>query len=247
MKKFKIYRRKFGGVVSFILKIIVTLLLLGGLFYVIFKLDYFRVLQVEINGAKNFVSSADLEELTKARSLGQPIFTVDKKELENSLERNFQGAKEISISRKLPKTLVVSVTERVPLAVVKDAQDNYYLIDEDGYVLGRVDQAKTNLPKVNYDKDISVGYVLEPELVSVFLSLLSVLDENKILISDLTVTQNYLSFYVDKGFVKVLISNVKNEKESVETLSSLLEKLASEGKEPGLIDLRYDKVVVSYK
>lgn len=247
MKKAKVYRRKFGKTIFLILKIVVIVVFLGGLVYVATQSGTFNISGVEIRGAKNFVSSADLTELANSRSVGKNILTFNKGELEKSLERDFQGAKEITTRRKLPSTLVINVTERTPLAVIKDLQDSYFLVDNDGYVLGKVDPSKTNLPKVNYEKNVSVGYVLEPDLVLVFLSLLKVLDDNKILVSDLTLTPRYLSFYTNGGEVEVLISNEKSREESVETLGNLLEKLSSEGKDPSLIDLRYDKVVVSYR
>lgn len=247
MNKVKFYKRKFGKTVERVVKIVLLVLLTIVTGFVIFKLDYFRISEVEVVGAKNFVSSVDLKELAKSRSVGDHILFFDKTSLIDSLERNFQGAKHIKISRKLPSTIVVKVTERNPLAVVKDSSGEHYLVDEDGYALGKVDPSKTNLPKVNYSKKISVGYVLEPELVSVFLSLLQALDDEKILVSNLTVTPRYLSFRVDKGSIEVLISNEKDKQKSVGVLGNLLEKLSSEGKEPSLIDLRYDKVVVSYR
>lgn len=247
MKKIRFYRRKFGSTVLFVIKIIAICAFICGLVYVFFKLDYFDISDVEIKGVKNFVSSTDLNELAESRSLGKNIFLFKKRKLEESLKKDFQGAKTILIRRKLPSTLVVNVEERVALAVVKDLQDDYFLVDNEGYVLGKIDPSKTNLPKVNYGADISVGFILEPGLVLRFLSLLKVLDENKILVSDLTITSEHISFYIDSNDVQVLISNKKSEKESVEVLGSLLEKLSTEGKDPSLIDLRYDKVVVSYK
>jgi cell division septal protein FtsQ len=240
----KVFVRRFGKFFSFV---VIGLAIFGFLlaFYEVFvNSEAFKVSEVEIVGAKTFVNSGDAQQLADRKSLGVHIMMLDAKEMEVVMQNNFQGAREIKVKKDYPSKVVVEITERVPLAVVfSNRSDDYFLIDEEGYVLGVIDEEKTNLPKVTYDGTLQVGYFLDKDLVPLYLELLNSLDETNLKASSVTVSERYVSFYLDDS-IHVLVGRSKDLSNSIKILSELVKQLALEGAEISRIDLRFDKVIV---
>jgi cell division septal protein FtsQ len=240
-------KRKVAKVSKYFTFVLVGIALFLGLYLIFIKFDLLSVARVEVVGAQSFVNSTDLTELAKSRAYGKNIITFPVKDLEDSLRENFQGARSLNISKKYPQTLVITVIERVPLAILhNDLNENHYLVDEEGYVLGIVDANTTNLPKVFYAEEIAVGYFLDQKLVSVYFELLAAVDESEVQISSASVHKDFIVAY-SVGSVEILLGVDKNIKESIIVLADLLKQLATEGKDARRIDMRYDKVVVSYR
>ena len=148
------------------------------------------------------------------------------------------------IKKDYPSRVVVEITERVPLAVVYSSRsDEHFLVDEEGYVLGIVDEERTNLPKVTYNGTLQVGFFLDEDLVPLYLELLNSLDATNLKASSVSVSERYISFYIDDS-VQVLVGRSKDLSNSVKILSELVKQLALEGAEIRRIDLRFDKVIV---
>lgn len=229
-------------------KIPVSLLLVLGLVYLIFTESEFLIVKtVEIEGATSFVNLTDIKELSSTRVMGKNIMSVNITGLRTSLLETFQGAKDILIARKPPSTIKIFVIERTPLAVISNNKNEYqYLVDEDGYVLGQVKPGTTNLPEVRYKHEIAVGFFLNSESVSAYFEVLKALDSEKLFASSMSVQSDYLTLFVKDG-IEVLIGSNKNITDTVSTLSSLLDQLLAEGKNVKRVDLRYDKVIVSYR
>lgn len=227
--------------------------LLGGFvlgllgFYLFEVSDFLKVDQVEILGAKSFVNKSDLAEVVKTKALGKNIFFLNKEEIRQCLQENFQGARSIYVQKILPRELKISIDERVPMAVVMTPKlEESYLVDEEGYVLGIVEEKSTNLPNVQYEGNIKVGYFLDQKLISVYFEVLKALDEEEILASSVSVTPRYLRFFVN-NLTEVFIGSDKDVSSAVKALRALITQLKAEGRNPKKIDLRYDKVSVSYE
>lgn len=230
-----------------ILRNVFLVLLIPILFYLfVYKYRVFDIKEVMISGAKSYVNQEDLHNVVSTNVENKNIFFLNTEELEASLQDNFQGAKTISISKKLPNKLEIVVKEREPLALIHQNNEEIFMVDEDGYVLGLVDKTKTNLPKIKYEGDIKIGYFINKEFVPVYLQLLDSVDSNKINVSSISVSAKNISMYVDGG-IHVVLSQEKSTVESVSILSKLLKQLHVEGKNAKKIDLRYDKVIVSYE
>lgn len=240
-------RRRFASVSKYITPLL-SILVLCAFFYLIFiKFEFFNIKNMEVSGIQSFVSEIDLRELAKSRSYGKNIFVFSAKDLERSLSADFQGAKKIFVSKKLPSTIKIQVVERKPLAVIrKSSNDTHFLIDEDGYVLGQIDASVNTFPVISYEGEIEVGYFLDKKTISVYFQLLSSLDSEKISASSMSIHSNYISLFTSKN-VEVLIGMYKDIKDSVVLLGKLLSQMASEGKDVKRVDLRYDKVIVSYR
>jgi cell division septal protein FtsQ len=212
---------------------------------IIYRSQYFKIQNIEITGAGGYVNEIDLKEVVRNISYDRNLITYDIDGAKQILKDNFQGARGFEIKRKLPDTLVVDVVERVPLVVVYNDNSSLFLVDEDGYVLGIVDESTTNLPKVYYEGDIKVGYFVDPGLISVFLEVLNAMDQEKLLASSVSVHKRYIRLFLADS-IEVYIGNDKEKHETVKLLALLLKQLSAEGKNVKKVDLRYDKVIVSY-
>lgn len=224
--------------------------LLGGL--VIFSISFLSskteivtVKKIDVVGTKAFVSKKDLVAILSSLVIGKNIFKIESNNLEQLILDNFQGAKGVKVTKLLPGTVKVVVEERVPLAVIH-SQDNYYLTDEDGYILGIIDKQTTNLPLIEYKGDVKVGFSINKELIPVYLDLLNSISENNLKTSSISADSRNVTFYLDKH-VKVFLSTGKDINRAIFTLTKLYNQLISDGKVPRRIDLRYDKVIVSYE
>lgn len=240
-------KRRLSKLTSYLTTFLILVIVGLGSYLVFSKYRVFDIDQLEIEGAKSFVNETDLFELARKRSFGQNLLSFNSSEFEESLKETFQGAKELYVSKKLPNTLKLTVIEREPLAIIHNVEkENFYLIDEDGYVLGQVESGTTNYPKIAYSGEIEVGYFLDEEIVSIYFELLRSLDIEKISASSMSVSPRYVSLYTNDS-VEVLVGKDKDIPQVISTLSNLLKQLATEGKDVKRVDLRYDKVIVSYR
>lgn len=246
LRKKRVRHRSIQKAAVYVTPALVVLIVLLGLYLLFVKYSVFNISGTEIEGANTYVSKTDLEELIKARSYGANLITFNTQKLRKTLLNDFQGAREISVSKKYPSSLKIKVWEREPRALVYgNDQSKLYLVDSEGYVLGRVSEKTTNLPKIFYDGEIAVGFFLNKELMSVYFELINAADIEKISASSVSIYSEYLVMYVEDS-IEVLIGKSKDKSESIRILSNLLEQLKTEGKSAKRVDLRYDKVVVSY-
>ncbi|OGC47127.1 hypothetical protein A2886_00575 [candidate division WWE3 bacterium RIFCSPHIGHO2_01_FULL_42_13] len=241
------FRRKFARLASYITLFLVLLIIVLSGYIVFIERGAFRIQSVEVTGTKSFVSQVDVAELVKSRAFGQNILIFNSGALETSLLESFQGAKEIFVRKSFPSTLKISVIERTPAVVMYDEKkENFYLVDEEGYVLGQIEPGTTNFPEILYSGQIAVGYFLDENLVSAYFGLLQALDVEKISASSMSVHSDYVSLFIPDS-IEVLVSRERNVYEAASLLSALLKQLATQGRDVKRVDLRYDKVIVSYR
>jgi len=226
-----------------------TLLITGVLFAynTLNQKGYMKIDSVEVTGTEKYVNENDLRKLAEENAYGKNIFLYSTYELQKVLQENFLGAKNITISKILPNKIKIDVSERVPLAVVLSISDkNLYLIDGEGYVLGQVSEAFTGLPRVQYEGKVPVGSFLQKDIVPITLEILGLAEKDELLVSSMSFYPQYTRLDLNLGTI-LLISNEKSKENSIKSASYLIKKLSLEGKKVRKIDLRYDKVIVSYE
>ncbi|MBK9071988.1 MAG: FtsQ-type POTRA domain-containing protein [Myxococcales bacterium] len=94
----------------------------------------FAIARFEVHGT-NHMAEADVVAVAGV-SLGGNIFALDVEGVEQRLER-LPWVRQASVSRQLPDTLEIEVTERVAVAAVN--ADGLYLVDADGRLFKRGD------------------------------------------------------------------------------------------------------------
>lgn len=240
-------KRKIKRLSGFFTPILTLAVFSLALYTVFFKFEYFNINNAVVEGTKSFVNDLDMLELVKTRSYGSNILFFDTQTLEDSLTKDFQGAKTITVNKKYPRTLVIEVTERSPLAIVNNEKDpEHFLVDDDGYVLGIVAPETSNFPKIFYNGNIAVGYFLDKDAIEMYFKVISATDETNIVIKTVSIFDNYLVMITGDN-VEVLLGKNKDMGSSVKALAALLQQLKAESKDVAKVDLRYDKVIVSYR
>lgn len=232
-----------------LLKILLFIILFGALcflaYHYFFSPDRYVIKEVTIVGGGKFVNTNDLRSVTENNSIGQNLIKFDTAALKKTISTTFLGAKNIDVSKDFPKTVIVKIDERIPLAIVYHENDsNYYLIDNDGYVLGTVTNEFLNLPKILYDGPVQIGAFISKDIAPTSLEILKDADANNLKISSISYRDDYTKMYVSS--TEVYFSNVKSIGDSMEIFSKLYKQLILNGKNVQKIDLRYDKVIVLY-
>lgn len=104
--------------------------------------DSFAVTEVRVEGVRHLDPSV-VTSMAAVR-LGDSLFRIDRDDIERRIESD-PWVSVAEVSRDFPHTVVVSVTERVPAAVVDAGAEKLWVVSRDGYWLGErgVDESAT--------------------------------------------------------------------------------------------------------
>lgn len=217
-----------------------------ALYEIIFFSSFFKVKNITLNGDFNYVSYTDISQVINSATLGRSIFTISSYDLSELLSKNFLAARRIQVKKKIPSSLIITIEERVPVAVVnKQEGEETFIVDNDGFVLGIADERFDTFPQVEYGEDILVGKFLDKNLIPLSMEIIKDANDNDLQISSMSFSENYVTVYLEPNFIVYLDSGDVVSK-SMSVVAALVKKLVLEGKTVSKIDLRYDKVVVSY-
>ncbi len=227
--------------------ILVTAVILGGkASEYISNREILKIKQVVITGASTYVNYNDVKCLAEENSLGENILTFNTDDLRDKLKNNFLGAYEITVQKDYFNMIKVNIEERIPLAVLYSSTlDKRFIIDAEGYVLGEVASGTIYLPEVIYEKDIMIGTFVEKDIVPLTTELIELAGREDIEISSMSFYPKYLKIWTENN-TSVYIPNNKINDLSLKVISSLTRNPNPEDKKISKIDLRYDKVIVSY-
>ncbi len=174
----------------------------AALIYLFLRSDYFSVKHFEVEGNSYYT---DKEVLTMARANeGENIiFDVKLSEMEDNLLKDPYFV-EVKAHRKLPSTLIFTITERSQTAAVKYG-DSYIVMDENGIVLRKTDMAPeiTLLTGLTISK-MNVGEKLETEeadSLSITLRMLNAMNEGDIYFKRIDVSKVMIRCYIYDTFI----------------------------------------------
>ena len=243
----KAFIRKSKMFLRFFFKLSIFILITLSVRAFLQRSNFFHVKEVTILGTKLFVSKRDLQNVLNSSIVKRNILNVDIAKLKTSILANFQGAKDVNIKKNYPNKIVVTVKERTPIALLQSNKTNdTFIIDDDGYVLGTVANETSNLPKISYEGDVKVGYFVDKKFAPVYLELINSIDKEKLQVSSISMDEKNITLYTDDS-IEVILEKAKDIGNNIRVLSSLLKQLKAEGKNAKKVDLRYDKVIVSYR
>ncbi len=243
---YKTFFRKSSKYLWWLLGLSLLALVLYAFYFFILKSSLFRISQIEVVGATKFVSSTDLQRVAIQNLEGDFIFQLDENSLADVFRHSFLGIKEVSFTKDLPNKVTIQVLERVPLAIVFNPRDaEHFLVDIEGYILGTVSSEYQDLPEVFYNGPLHVGGFIDKDLIPLYLSLITSIDETGLKTSSISIEKRNINFYVNDK-TRVFLDKQKSISESIHIIDQLYMRLSLEGKNINRIDLRYDKVVVEY-
>ncbi len=140
-KKRKKRKRRKKRILNFIL----LLFIMALIYLFVFKTDFFNIKKIEIIGNEKLNDDQILKASICMK--GENIFKINKKYCEESINK-LAYVKNTKITRKLPNTIKIEITEREEVAIISYIGAFVY-IDEEGYVL-KMEERKgdTVLPQV---------------------------------------------------------------------------------------------------
>ncbi len=121
-----------------------SIFVLGGLF-VIFYSPLFRFTQIQLSPAST-VSDSEIQSFieTYFRQWGSQSLFLSFGSLEEKILSHFPTIEKVSLRRRLPHTLIITLTERKPILQARLA-DSTFLIDKNGFVFQK-NSPQDNLP-----------------------------------------------------------------------------------------------------
>lgn len=153
--------------------LVVFVLLVGLLIFLLTNSPFFQIEHVEISGNEK-QSKEDI--VSRAELSSQPnIFTTRSTKLKKRIE-TLPYVREATIEKKLPRTLLIQIIERIPRGYVKYDAGAYLYIDEEGMVLevgDALDKAVPIITGLQYDS-FSIGKKLEVETETSFVELVKI-------------------------------------------------------------------------
>ena len=200
---------------NFWLRVFVSIAVIVGLI-VFLNTSLFDVEKIKVEGNKYF-EAEQIVNMANAKTGGNIFWGSDKREIKSRLSDN-PYIEDVDVSMDLPRTLIITVKERIQKAYIKTGK-KYIVMDGEGVVLN---ETKTK-PKLTEILDIKIknaeeGEKIEPVEQRNFDKLLAVIGmmkENNIHFKKLKITQGTLYAYVYEnllctGKYKEVVENIEN-------------------------------------
>ncbi len=126
-------RKKRRGTIYKPVSVILILIILGFSISIFFKIAKIEVTGLDACTEEEVIAASGIE-------LEDNLFFIDKFNAINKIFKNLPYVEEVTITRKLPDTVVIGITECIAIASVRIG-DNIWLMDRTGKLLEKTDQA----------------------------------------------------------------------------------------------------------
>ncbi|HEX6278459.1 MAG TPA: FtsQ-type POTRA domain-containing protein, partial [Pyrinomonadaceae bacterium] len=141
-----VFDRLGGGIVPLVLSLAI-LVCLGIVYLLTYEAiaasAFFDLRTVNVTGT-NRASASDIEKIVKSNAEKPGVWNADLLEIKQKIE-NVTFVKSASVSRRLPSGINITVTERVPVAIVRlEAGD--HLVDAEGVILAPASTQEKHIP-----------------------------------------------------------------------------------------------------
>lgn len=144
LTKQEIKRKKKIKKIKFVLKIILLIAIISGGVAFALTSPMFNITNIQVSG-NNIVSTDTVISLSQLKK-DENIFRFNSSQTINNIKEN-PYIESVSINRKIPSTVAINITERIPTYSV-DFMEKYAYIDMQGYILEISDDSK-NLPIIH--------------------------------------------------------------------------------------------------
>lgn len=227
--------------------ILIVLFLVLSIALLITNLQYFNLKNVEVIGTTK-VENEEVSEMLLSTDI-KNIFLINNGKMESLVEK-VPYVKTAEVSKMLPNSLKVQITERVPIAYLVYNKDSYIFIDDEGYVLEVSDKPLEEKPFVT---GVKYGnFVLNEPLQfenEYTLQKISIINSNmeKYDLQNYEITIDLLEDFNVKliiNEIKVGLGEFEDIDKKMRYLKSILEELDEKGYLSGYIDLSdFDKPI----
>lgn len=203
------------------------------------------VQRIEIQGIDKLYAISSL--------YGRYLPLLDEEEIEEALIKANPTVETLTLTKKLPDTLVVVAKKRAAIAAL-EVDGGFFILSKDAVLLLKDRQPieKTNLPKILYYQkfnltEYAAGESIEIKDIAVGLFFIEKIENMGILVDRLDIVSPRMLLLVSKNGKKYLFTTEKDEEIQVEQVSLLLKKMITEKRDYNGIDVRYNKPVLQLK
>lgn len=194
------------------------------------------------------VLEQDIKTILDNKFLGKSIF-IRKKEMADMIYANFPMVKEALLEIKSPSEIVVKIKQREPFSYIKtDLQEEYYILDFEGVVLGVSDSFKGDMPLIKYTEGmVFSGKKLSEGKISSALTFLKELKELGIVVSSCVIDDKIVitsKSPVIEVVIPVILEGMEREKAIL--LQKIIQKYSIEGREIKRIDMRFSNPIIDF-
>lgn len=227
--------------------------MIGGGIYYFLSLPIWKIQEVTVNGAR-MLSSDDIRDLSGI-PVGENLFLTSFARPRDNLKK-ISAIAEFHLYRIPPATVLISVRERKPAAVII-LKGKSAVVDADGYILNRNPNLALNIPEMEdlpvisgiSSDEVSGGERINPrisELISeVIIELTNLLGSRQIQLE--TGGFEKITFRLN-DLLQVKIGRDEDIREKMTVFKRLLPVIANKWQQVEYVDVRYpDNPVVKYK
>ena len=200
----------------------------------------FKIENIEVTEGKGCVDESAIIMQFK----GKNIFTVTSRQAQSTLTDTYKCAKNVTVQKKYPSTLIITVESDRPLVKVGDK--NIY-ITENGFVLEN--QNLGNLPAIFFDKEpeLKIGKKIEDDTIVYCLSLISQIGKTDFVTTSVRILNPAMISVYNRENQVVIFTSEKDTNRQVDSLQLILSESRIDPSKIGKIDLRFAKPVITYK
>lgn len=235
-----------------IVKLLKIVILFTGFIFIvlfIFKLvkgDFFKVNQV-LCFDDGSPCQTDIWFKINSFALGKNLISLSPQDISQQIKNEFSEIEEVEIKKELPNRLIINLTKRKAIAVI-EMKNEYWQVDYRGIILTRRHEL-SDLPLIVSDEVAisSDGEKIEsPQVLASLDCLYKLLFKNLEPYRMEIQNPQTLIIYLRTG--SVVLYSFKNDWQlQVDSLQLILERAKIEGKQIKVIDLRFDKPVITYQ
>ncbi len=252
LKYKKVRRKKLG---EYLLKaieisLIVAVLVFSGskIYNFVFYSSYFQIKKVRVEGLMTFPQ----QQILRVAGFPSPenIFHINLKKLKSMIQKH-PSIRKVKISRRLPDTLLITIKERMPMALVRRNQQ-LYGFDQQGIIFKLpLEASEIRLPVITglEDKVISgkgkntTRLITAVRLLNEFLNAgLPIADE--ILEVDLTEIEYVILQTKNYGVIRLGRIDFENFRKNLIRLATILESIKKQEINVEYIDMRFKNTVI---
>lgn len=224
-----------------ILTIVFIILLVLAVFCFI-NSNFFNVQAVTVQG-NFYLDGSTIKDMAEIPD-NINIFKLNLHHIEKKLGQNHL-IKDVSIKREFPSTIVVKLTERIPVGVIV-LNGHYVEIDNEGMVLS-LDGTHFDLPFITgcKGKTSSTGNKIQINELDFILDMLKQIRKNtQLQIAEINITQKEDMTFFTNDAITVYIGSNEDMDKKIKLLTSILNDIHSKNKDVGMIDIRNGKQAV---
>ena len=200
----------------------------------------FKIENIEVTEGKGCVDESAIIMQFK----GKNIFTVTSRQAQSTLTDTYKCAKNVTVQKKYPSMLIITVESDRPLVKVGDK--NIY-ITENGFVLEN--QNLGNLPAIFFDKEpeLKIGKKIEDDTIVYCLSLISQIGKTDFVTTSVRILNPAMISVYNRENQVVIFTSEKDTNRQVDSLQLILSESRIDPSKIEKIDLRFAKPVITYK